>query len=66
MIKAICMYAPIIFSVIIVILCLLYKLDKLHPQVIADLKKRDEQGICKRACTIGGTPRCLGRTRKRR
>ena len=45
MIKAICMYAPIIFSVIIVILCLLYKLDKLYPQVIADLKKRDEQGI---------------------
>jgi GPH family glycoside/pentoside/hexuronide:cation symporter len=45
MIKGICMYAPIIFSVIIVILCLLYKLDKLYPQVIADLRKRDEQGI---------------------
>lgn len=45
MIRGICMYAPIIFSVIIVILCLLYKLDKLYPQVIADLKKRDEQGI---------------------
>ena len=45
MIKAICMYAPIIFSAIIVVLCLLYKLDKLYPQVIADLRKRDEQGI---------------------
>ena len=45
MIHAICMYAPIIFSVIIIVLCLLYKLDKLYPQVIADLKKRDEQGI---------------------
>lgn len=42
MIKAICMYAPIIFSAIIVVLCLLYKL---YPQVIADLRKRDEQGI---------------------
>lgn len=45
MIQAICMYAPIVFSVIIVVLCLMYKLDKLYPQVIADLKKRDEQGI---------------------
>lgn len=45
MIKTICMYAPIGFSVIIIVLCLLYKLDKLYPQVIADLKKRDEQGI---------------------
>ncbi len=45
MIKAICMYAPIIFSAIIVVLCLLYKLDKLYPEVIADLRKRDEQGI---------------------
>ncbi|WP_283674658.1 MFS transporter [Butyricicoccus sp. Marseille-Q5471] len=45
MIQAICMYAPIVFSAIIVVLCLMYKLDKLYPQVIADLKKRDEQGI---------------------
>ena len=45
MIKAICMYAPIIFSAIIGVLCLLYKLDNLYPQVIADLRKRDEQGI---------------------
>lgn len=45
MITSICMYAPIIFSVIIIVLCLMYKLDKLYPQVIADLKKRDEQGI---------------------
>ena len=45
MIYNICMYAPIIFSVIIVVLCLLYKLDKIYPQVIADLKERDAQGI---------------------
>ena len=45
MIRSICMYAPIGFSVIIVVLCLLYKLDKLYPQVIADLKERDAQGI---------------------
>ena len=45
MIENICMYAPIIFSAIIVVLCLMYKLDKLYPQVIADLKKRDEMGI---------------------
>ena len=45
MIKNICMYAPIGFSIIIVILCLMYKLDKLYPQVIADLKKRDEEGV---------------------
>ena len=45
MIKAICMYAPIFFSAVIVILCLMYKLDKLYPQVIADLKERDRQGI---------------------
>lgn len=45
MIHSICMYAPIGFSVIIVVLCLLYKLDKLYPQVIADLKERDAQGI---------------------
>ena len=45
MIYNICMYAPIIFSAIIVVLCLLYKLDKIYPQVIADLKERDAQGI---------------------
>lgn len=45
MIYNICMYAPIIFSVIIVVLCLMYKLDKIYPQVIADLKERDAQGI---------------------
>ncbi len=45
MIYNICMYAPIMFSVIIIILCLLYKLDKIYPQVIADLKERDTQGI---------------------
>ena len=45
MIRSISMYAPIGFSVIIVVLCLLYKLDKLYPQVIADLKERDAQGI---------------------
>lgn len=45
MIQAICMYGPIIFSAILVVLCLLYKLDKLYPQVIADLRERDEQGI---------------------
>ncbi len=45
MIKNICLYAPIGFSVIIIILCLLYKLDKIYPQVIADLKERDRQGI---------------------
>ena len=45
MFRSICMYAPIGFSVIIVVLCLLYKLDKLYPQVIADLKERDAQGI---------------------
>lgn len=45
MIYNICMYAPIGFSAIIVVLCLLYKLDKFYPQVIADLKERDAQGI---------------------
>ena len=45
MIYNICMYAPIGFSVIIVVLCLLYKLDKLYPKVIADLKERDAQGV---------------------
>ena len=45
MIKNICLYAPIGFSAIIIILCLLYKLDKIYPQVIADLKERDRQGI---------------------
>lgn len=45
MIYNICMYAPIIFSAIIVVLCLLYKLDKIYPQVIADLKERDAQGV---------------------
>ena len=45
MIKGICMYAPIVFSVIIVVLCLLYKLDKLYPAIIAELKERDVKGI---------------------
>ena len=45
MIYNICMYAPIGFSAIIVVLCLLYKLDKIYPQVIADLKERDAQGV---------------------
>lgn len=45
MIKSICMYGPIFFSVIIVVLCLLYKLDKIYPQVMADLAERDKQGI---------------------
>lgn len=45
MIKNICLYAPIGFSVIIIALCLMYKLDKIYPQVIADLKERDRQGI---------------------
>ena len=45
MIYNICMYAPIGFSLIIVVLCLLYKLDKIYPQVISDLKERDAQGI---------------------
>ena len=45
MIKGICMYAPIVFSVIIVVLCLLYKLDKLYPAIIAELKERDAKGI---------------------
>ena len=45
MIEAICLYAPIFFSAIIVVLCLLYKLDKIYPQVMADLKERDKQGI---------------------
>lgn len=45
MIKNICLYAPIFFSAIIIVLCLLYKLDKIYPQVIAELKERDRQGI---------------------
>ena len=45
MIKLICMYGPIFFSVIIIVLCLLYKLDKIYPQVMADLAERDRQGI---------------------
>ena len=45
MIYNICMYAPMMFSAIIIVLCLLYKLDKIYPQVIADLKERDAQGI---------------------
>jgi len=45
MIEAICLYAPIFFSAIIVVLCLLYKLDKIYPQVMADLKERDKQGV---------------------
>lgn len=45
MIKGICMYAPIVFSVIIIGLCLMYKLDKLYPTVITDLRERDRQGI---------------------
>ena len=45
MIKMICMYGPIFFSVIIIVLCLLYKLDKIYPQVMADLADRDRQGI---------------------
>lgn len=45
MIKMICMYGPIFFSVIIIVLCLLYKLDKIYPQVMADLAERDRQGI---------------------
>ena len=45
MIYNICMYGPIGFSAIIVVLCLLYKLDKIYPQVIADLKERDAQGV---------------------
>ena len=45
MIKSICMYGPIFFSVIIVVLCLLYKLDKIYPQIMADLAERDKQGI---------------------
>lgn len=45
MIKNICLYAPVFFSVIIIVLCLLYKLDKIYPQVIAELKERDRQGI---------------------
>lgn len=45
MIQAICMYGLIVFSVIIVVLCLMYKLDRLYPQVIADLRERDDQGI---------------------
>ncbi|MCH1981206.1 glycoside-pentoside-hexuronide (GPH):cation symporter [Ruminococcus sp. OA3] len=44
-IKGICMYAPVVFSVIIAGLCLMYKLDKLYPTVIADLRERDKQGI---------------------
>lgn len=44
-IKMICMYGPIFFSIIIVILCLLYKLDKIYPQIMADLAERDRQGI---------------------
>ena len=39
------MYGPIFFSVIIVVLCLLYKLDKIYPQIMADLAERDKQGI---------------------
>lgn len=45
MIEAICLYAPIFFSAIIVVLCLMYKLDKIYPQVMADLKERDKQGV---------------------
>ncbi len=45
MIKNICLYAPIFFSAIIIVLCLLYKLDKIYPQVIVELKERDRQGI---------------------
>lgn len=45
MISSICMYAPMFFSVIIVILCLLYKLDAQYPQIIAELKERDRQGV---------------------
>ena len=44
-IKNICMYGPIFFSAIVVVLCLLYKLDAIYPQVMEDLKKRDEMGI---------------------
>lgn len=45
MIHAICMYAPMIFSAIIFALCLMYKLDKMYPTIIAELKERDRQGI---------------------
>lgn len=45
MIQGICMYAPIIFSVVIVILCMMYKLDKLYPTVIAELRERDKLGV---------------------
>ncbi|RHM52826.1 MFS transporter [Mitsuokella sp. AF33-22] len=45
LIYVVCMYAPIIFSIIIAVLCLMYKLDKFYPQVIADLRERDRQGV---------------------
>ncbi|MGI6544849.1 MAG: MFS transporter [Fastidiosipilaceae bacterium] len=45
MIKNISLYAPIVFSIIMIILTSMYKLDKLYPQVIADLRERDRQGI---------------------
>lgn len=45
MIKNICMYGPIIFGVIIIILCLFYKMDKLYPKIIEELEERDKQGI---------------------
>lgn len=45
MIEGICMYAPMIFSAIIVVLLLMYKLDKLYPQIMKDLHERDDQGV---------------------
>lgn len=45
MIQKICMFGPIVFSAIIIVLCLLYKLDKIYPQIMEELSERDKQGI---------------------
>lgn len=42
-IKALYLYAPIIFAVILPLLYLGYKLDKIYPQVMEDLKKKEAQ-----------------------
>lgn len=40
-IRSLYLYAPIIFMIILPVLYWIYKLDKIYPQVIEDLKKRE-------------------------